>query len=56
MQLLKEKHLDDVLVVGGGIIPEEDIADLKKAGIAAVFGPGTSTGRIVQFIKDNVPR
>ena len=56
MQLLKEKHLDDMLVVGGGIIPEEDIADLKKAGIAAVFGPGTSTGRIVQFIKDNVPR
>jgi methylmalonyl-CoA mutase C-terminal domain/subunit len=55
MQLLKEKQLGDVLVVGGGIIPEEDIADLKNAGIAAVFGPGTSTGSIVQFIKENVP-
>lgn len=56
MQLLKEKNMDNVLVVGGGIIPEEDIADLKKAGIAAVFGPGASTGEIMQFIKENVQR
>lgn len=56
IQLLKEKNMNNVLVVGGGIIPEEDIADLKKAGIAAVFGPGASTGEITQFIKENVQR
>ena len=56
MQLLKEKNMENVLVVGGGIIPEEDIADLKNAGIAAVFGPGTSTTEIMQFIKENVQR
>jgi len=56
MQLLKEKNMDNVLVVGGGIIPEEDMADLKKAGLAAVFGPGASTGEITQFIKENVQR
>ncbi len=54
MQLLKEKNMDNVLVVGGGIIPEEDIPDLRKAGIAAVFGPGALTGEIMQFIKENV--
>lgn len=54
VQLLKEKKLGDVLVVGGGIIPEEDIPELKKAGVAAIFGPGTSTNDIVGFIKGNV--
>jgi methylmalonyl-CoA mutase C-terminal domain/subunit len=54
VQLLKEKKLGDVLVVGGGIIPEEDIPELKKAGVAAIFGPGTSTNDIVKFISDNV--
>jgi methylmalonyl-CoA mutase C-terminal domain/subunit len=54
VQLLKEKKLSDVLVVGGGIIPEEDIPELKKAGVAAIFGPGTSTNDIVKFISDNV--
>jgi methylmalonyl-CoA mutase C-terminal domain/subunit len=54
VQLLKEKKLGDVLVVGGGIIPEEDIPELKKAGVAAIFGPGTSTTDIVKFINDNV--
>lgn len=54
MELLKEKGMDDVLVVGGGIIPDEDIAGLKKAGIAAIFGPGTPTGEIVEFIRANV--
>jgi methylmalonyl-CoA mutase C-terminal domain/subunit len=56
MQLLKEKQMDRVLVLGGGIIPEDDIADLKKAGIAAVFGPGASTGEITDFIKKNAQR
>jgi len=54
MELLKEKDMDDVLVVGGGIIPEEDIEGLKKAGIAAIFGPGTPTAEIVEFIRANV--
>ncbi len=56
MQLLKERKLNKILVVGGGIIPEEDVADLKKAGIAAVFGPGSPTGAIVSFIKENVQK
>jgi methylmalonyl-CoA mutase C-terminal domain/subunit len=55
-KLLKEKKLDDVLVVAGGIIPEEDIPVLKKSGIAGVFGPGTPTETIVDFIKKNVKR
>ena len=43
VDLLKEKKLANVLVVGGGIIPLEDIPELKKAGVAEIFGPGTST-------------
>ncbi len=54
MELLKEKGMNDVLVVGGGIIPDEDIEGLKKAGIAAIFGPGTPTTEIVEFIRANV--
>lgn len=56
VQLLKEKGLDDVLVVGGGIIPSEDIPELKKAGVAEIFGPGTPTAKIVEFIQQNVRR
>ena len=54
VQLLKEKSLDDVIVVGGGIIPLEDIEYLKQAGVKAIFGPGTSTSEIVKFIQENV--
>jgi len=54
--MLKEKQMEDVLVVGGGIIPEEDVPRLKKAGVAAVFGPGTPVDDIVCFIKKNVKR
>jgi methylmalonyl-CoA mutase C-terminal domain/subunit len=54
MELVKEKKLEDVLVMGGGIIPEEDVPDLKTAGIAAIFGPGTDTGEIVNFIREHV--
>ncbi|MBN1931280.1 MAG: cobalamin B12-binding domain-containing protein [Desulfobacterales bacterium] len=54
VKTLKGKGLDDVLIVGGGIIPKEDIPDLKKAGIAEIFGPGTKTDEIVDFIKKNV--
>ena len=50
-RLLKEKGIDDVPVVIGGIIPETDIPGLKQAGIAGVFLPGTSTQQIVDFIR-----
>ncbi len=54
MDLLKEKGLGDVLVVAGGIIPDDDMAVVREIGIAKVFGPGTSTGDIVAFIRANV--
>jgi len=54
--LLKEKKMDDVLFIGGGIIPKEDVPVLKKAGIAGVFGPGTPVEDIVTFVKKNVKR
>jgi len=56
MELLKEKGVDDVLVIGGGIIPDEDIPSLKEIGIAEVFGPGTYTDDIVAYIKNNLKR
>jgi methylmalonyl-CoA mutase C-terminal domain/subunit len=54
MKLLHSKHMDDVTVVLGGIIPEADIPILKKAGIAEVFLPGTSTQEIVDFVRCHV--
>ena len=54
VNLLREKGMDDVLVIGGGIIPEGDIPALKDAGVAAVFTPGTPTGEVVDFIKEHV--
>ena len=54
MEILKKENIDDILVIGGGIIPEEDIFTLKKIGIAAIFTPGSDTRDIVKFIKDNV--
>jgi methylmalonyl-CoA mutase C-terminal domain/subunit len=56
MELLKEKGVDDILVLGGGIIPDEDIPALKAAGIAEIFGPGTYTDEIVTYIKENIKR
>ena len=56
VELLKEKGADDILVFGGGVIPEEDIPFLKSKGIAEVFGPGTATSVTVDFIKTNVKR
>ena len=55
-KLLKEKGVNDVLVIGGGVIPEEDIPPLKEAGIAEIFGPGTPLETIVKHIKENVRR
>ena len=54
MELLHEKGMDDVVVLIGGIIPDADIPSLKKAGIAEVFLPGTSTQDIVDFIRRRV--
>jgi methylmalonyl-CoA mutase C-terminal domain/subunit len=54
MELLKERGITDILVIGGGIIPEEDIPALKASGIKEIFGPGTSTKDIVKFIQENV--
>jgi methylmalonyl-CoA mutase C-terminal domain/subunit len=54
MQLLQEKRMDDVMVVVGGIIPDDDAADLKKRGVAGVFQPGASLEEIVEFIKSSV--
>jgi methylmalonyl-CoA mutase C-terminal domain/subunit len=55
-ELLKEKGADDVLVLGGGIIPEEDVPALKAAGIAELFTPGATTGDIIKFIKEHIKR
>jgi len=54
MELLSEKGVADVLVIGGGIIPDEDIPALKASGIAEIFGPGTTTGEIIRYIQENV--
>jgi len=54
VNLLKEKGADDVLVFGGGIIPDEDIPGLKEAGIAEIFLPGASTEETIEFIRNNV--
>ncbi len=55
MDLLRQNKMDDVLVIVGGIIPDQDIASLKQAGVAAIFQPGTSMDEIVRFIREHVP-
>ncbi len=54
MELLKEKGMEDVFVIAGGIIPEVDIPFLKSIGISEIFLPGTSTEDIIKFIKEKV--
>lgn len=54
VDLLKARGLEDVLVLGGGIIPPEDAETLKEAGVAEVFGPGTNLEKIVAFIEEHV--
>lgn len=56
IELLKAQGADDILFVAGGVIPEEDVADLKAAGVAAVFGPGADLDEIIQFTQANVRR
>lgn len=55
MELLRKKELTDVMVFAGGIIPEEDIQDMKRLGIKEIFGPGTPTNRIIEFVFNNIP-
>ena len=54
MDLLKQNKMDDVLVLVGGIIPDQDIANLKKVGVAGIFQPGTPMDDIVKFIREHV--
>ena len=54
IDLMKQNKMDDVLVIVGGIIPDQDVANLKKTGVAAIFQPGTAMDDIVQFIRAHV--
>ncbi|RLI29277.1 methylmalonyl-CoA mutase, partial [Candidatus Bathyarchaeota archaeon] len=56
MELMKKKGLNDVLVFAGGIIPEEDVPQLKKIGIKEIFGPGAPLQTIIDFVRNNAPR
>jgi methylmalonyl-CoA mutase, C-terminal domain len=53
MELLRDQGIKDILVLGGGVIPEEDVAGLKALGIAEIFGPGTSTETIIHYIREH---
>ena len=55
VELLKEEGMNDVLVTVGGIIPEDDVTMLNEHGVTGIFGPGTPTDEIVEFIKANAP-
>ena len=52
LELMKEKELDDVLLTGGGIIPDKDIKDLQKLGVGKLFGPGTPVQSTIDYITD----
>lgn len=54
IKVLEEKDAIDIIVFGGGVIPEKDIPLLKSLGIAAIFTPGTPTGDVISFIQKNV--
>ena len=56
LKLLKEKGLDGVLLTGGGILPEDDIRDLRKLGVGQLFTPGASTAEIVGYIQGEIAR
>ena len=56
LKLLKEKKADDILVFGGGIIPDDDIESLKKKGVSEIFTPGTSLEDAVNFVKKKIKR
>jgi methylmalonyl-CoA mutase C-terminal domain/subunit len=54
MELMKKQGLTDVMVFAGGIIPQEDLSEMKKLGIKEIFGPGTTTEEIVQYVTRNL--
>ncbi len=54
VELLHEKEADDIAVIGGGIVPDDDIVKLKKSGIKAVFTPGTPLDEIVDWVNENI--
>jgi methylmalonyl-CoA mutase C-terminal domain/subunit len=54
MEMLRENDMEDVLVVAGGIIPDEDVPTLNEMGIQGIFGPGTPTDEIVSFVREHV--
>lgn len=54
VELLGQKDAADIIVFGGGVIPEADVGTLKEAGLAAIFGPGTSLGEIAEWVRVNV--
>jgi len=54
MELLRQSGMDDVLVIAGGIIPDEDVPALQALGVGGIFGPGTPTNTIVDYIRENV--
>lgn len=56
MELLRERGVKDLLVLGGGVIPEEDVPSLKALGIAQIFGPGTPTDAIVKYVQEKVKK
>lgn len=56
VELLRERGMDGVLVAAGGIIPDADVLKLKAAGVAEVFGPGTSIGQIARYFREHVRR
>ena len=56
VELARERGMDDVLIAAGGIIPDADVAKLKAAGIAEVFGPGTSIGQIAGYFREHARR
>ena len=54
VELIRQQGMNDVLVIGGGVIPEADISQLKAVGVAEIFTPGTPTEKIIQFIHANL--
>ncbi len=53
-ELMRERGVDDVVVFGGGIIPDEDIPELERMGVARIFTPGASTSEIVDWVREHV--
>jgi methylmalonyl-CoA mutase C-terminal domain/subunit len=54
VELLRKSDMNDVLIIAGGIIPDEDVPNLREAGVHGVFGPGTLTEDIVRFIREHI--